>query len=172
MNSSLPQELSEKFSRIILLRSNEILVSVLNTSRILFEVMLKDIPKSGMEWWFRSALIDLYTAMANGIKSGAFVVTNERLIFLRRTMEREGVTIWKSHHYEIEESVNLRDIISVKVKEDILEVIHRDRAEASVLYFAAFNEMDPKQPGYESLPRTVSTGEVAREINEYRRVTR
>lgn len=171
IESPTPQELKEKLSGIILLRASEVSFRFLNASLILIEAMLKDIPKIGMEWFFTSAPIDLYTAMYRGIKNGVFIATNERLVFLKRTMVRKGVTIWWSHHYEVEKSVDLKDIISLKVKEDILEVIYRDGADVDVLHFAGFYEIDPKQPGYESFPKTVGTNDVADTITEFRRVS-
>ncbi len=124
MNSQLPQELSEKFSRIILLGSGEILVDVLNASRIRIEALLKDI-NQGTEWLDARWPIDLLVAFSDGIKKGAFVLTNERLIFLRRTTEREGLAIWTSHHYETDVSVDLKKLICVNVKENIPEIIYR-----------------------------------------------
>jgi hypothetical protein len=172
MEPSVSSELSEKFLEIVSPRPGETLFLALNAYKIVFEAILKDVPKDRMEWWFRSALVDLYTAMANGIKDGVFLLTNERFVFLKRKVEREGASIWKSHHYEVEESVHLKDIIGLKVKEDILEIIYRKGAEADVLYCAGFYEMNPKQPGYESLPKAVSTGEVAGIVNECRRASR
>jgi hypothetical protein len=117
---------------------------------------------------FQIGAYRLVSAMTSGIKIGAFVLTNERLVFLRRTAEREGTAVWKSHHYETEVSVDLKGVIGVKVKEDILEIICREGTETDVLYLAFFYEMDPRQPGYESIPKTVNPSEIAHMIDERR----
>jgi hypothetical protein len=172
MKDKVSQPIREELPKVIGLESNEIILRCMNASALSFESLLEGASIPKIEWNYRTNLGFGTIYALDGIKDGALVLTDRRIVFLRSEGKREGVTIWKTRHYEIGHSVDYRDISDVNVKKGFLRVFHRVEAAVEVLNFGGFHEIDPVNPGLESLIQTIDASEVAREINEYRRVPR
>jgi len=172
MKDKVSQPIQEELSKVVDLESDEIILRSMNASTFSFESWVEGASIPKIEWIFKTGLGFGPIHGLDGIKDGVLVLTNKRIVFLRSKGMREGVTLWKSHHYEIEHSVDCRDILDVNVKKNFLRVFYRDDTGVDVLILGGFHEMDPVNPGLESLVQTIDASEVAREINEYRSVPR
>lgn len=172
MEDKMSQPIQEELSKVVDLESDEIILRSMNASTFSFESLLEgaSIPKIESNYRTNLGFGTIYAL--DGMKDGVLVLTDRRIVFLRSEGKREGVTLWKTRHYEIGHSVDYRDIIDVNVKKGFLRVFYRDEAGVEVLNIGGFHEMDPVNPGLESIFQTIDAREVAREINEYRRVTR
>lgn len=155
MNSSTPPDCLRIFARVLGLRENEELVQVVSAFQIRVEEVFKDIHLPEIGGLRGTTSIDIYAAIWEGFVQGALAITNQRLVFLRRTRTGREATSPKSPRYEIEETVDLEGLSKVRTKGDLLEIICHPTADSKVLYFTSFYRIGLKQPGHEPMPEMI-----------------
>jgi nitroreductase len=163
MASIESMDLLGMFARIVDLREDEELVQVYSAFQIKVEEIFKNINLPVISGPLETELIDIYSSIWEGFIEGALVVTDQRLVFLRKIkMKRKGVPR-KSTRYEIEEMVEIDDLSRFRAKDDLLEVICDLETNPRILFFTSFNKMELKETGVESMPlmMRVSADEVA-----------
>ena len=169
MNGNALETFVAAFKDSLNLGAGERVLWVSRAMKINLDSLLKELSFDTTQYvMWQYHIGDLYKALMDreGLIRGFIIVSNKRLMFFKSRMIRSKSMIWKSIQLDPIMKVDIKDIHSVKFKENFVEIFYLNGGEMDIVAFTYFRGFYPEHPGYEQIPTLINFDTVAKNLRE------